>query len=357
MTLDNSQLTRWLDTRWAAILEEGAGDADTEVDSLVHSPVASIRYAIVTQLLGKFADRSRDLLCLQRGDHADGRRDGRWDPRSFCTNIVVPWVQRNDGVLGTSADPYASKPLRRPRLDDATAVKKKAQWDRLVSFLKNLQDTGSQAEVEEALLRCLRSAARRLAKLSIDYPVPIRISLPQLTTLIDQYLGIHSGGLRPLAVTTALMRVIGEGFSLFSRVEGQGVNEADAARGMPADVMCYAPDGTIRLAVEVKDRSLTLIELQSTLDKARSRRLANVLFAVPGFASSDREAIEDRIIEEWSKGVNIHPIAISELVSSTFVLLDEGWRVRFAREVGEELDVRGAVFQDRQDWAQLLANT
>lgn len=355
MIFGNSQLTQWLDTRWASILKEDAGDADVEVDSLVHSPVASIRYAIVTQLLGKFADQSRDLLCLQRGDHSDGERDGRWDPRSFCTNIVVPWVQKNDGVLGTSADPYASKPLRRPRLDDATAVRNKAQWNKLVSFLSNLQDTGTPAEVEEALLRCLRSAARRLAELSIDYPVPMRISLPQLTTLIVQYLDTHSGGLRPLAVTTALLRVLGEGFSLFSRVESQGVNEADAARGMPADVMCHAPDGTIRLVVEVKDRDLTLIELQSTLDKARSSRLANVLFAVPGLAKSDREVIEIRIADEWSKGVSIHQIAINDLVSNTFVLLDESWRARFAKEIGEELDVRGAAFSDRQDWARLLA--
>ena len=60
-----------------------------------------------------------------------------------------------------------------------------------------------------------------------------------------------------LVVTTALMETLGEAFGLFPRVESQGLNEPDAATGMPADVMCYGPDGDLRLAVEVKDRDLT----------------------------------------------------------------------------------------------------
>ena len=51
-----------------------------------------------------------------------------------------------------------------------------------------------------------------------------------------------------MVVAAALMQVLGEGFSLFSRVESQGVNEADAATGVPGDVMCYAAE-IIQLSV------------------------------------------------------------------------------------------------------------
>ena len=43
-----------------------------------------------------------------------------------------------------------------------------------------------------------------------------------------------TGDLQPHAVTTALMRTVGEAFSLFSKVESQGITEADAAGATPA---------------------------------------------------------------------------------------------------------------------------
>lgn len=70
----------WLDREWAAALEdEAAPAADPETDRLVDSDVVSIRYAVVTQLLGKAADPARDLLCLQRGAAEDAEAAGRWD--------------------------------------------------------------------------------------------------------------------------------------------------------------------------------------------------------------------------------------------------------------------------------------
>ena len=76
--------------------------------------------------------------------------------------------------------------------------------------------------------------------------------------MLTAFLGTPSGGLRPLAVTTALLRTIGTALGLFSHVEGQGINEADAAGGAPGDVLCYCHDDPDRLClvVEVKDIDL-----------------------------------------------------------------------------------------------------
>ena len=51
--------------------------------------------------------------------------------------------------------------------------------------------------------------------------------------MLTAFLGTPSGGLRPKAVTTALLRTIGTALGLFSHVEGQGINEAGAAGGAP----------------------------------------------------------------------------------------------------------------------------
>ena len=356
--MNEEELTRWLDREWERILATYESEPDAEVDRFVDSSVVSIRYAFLTQLLGKYADPTRDLLCLQRGPRGpEAELSGRWDPRGFCTRVVVPWVQRNQNVMGTSADPYVNKPLRRPRLDvGMESLKNRQQWQALVDFLSELQSASDEAEVKSALVRCLKSMARRLRDLNVVYPVPMRISLDAVTDILDRYLAVSNGGLRPLVVATALMRTLGQAFSLFPRVESQGVNEADAAAGRPGDIMCYGQDDSLALAIEVKGNELTLVELEATVTKARAGRVANILLATPGFVQADGEAIETRLMEEFAQGINIFQTSIQSLARSSLMLLGEDWRVAFLEEVCTELDSRTAQPSDRFAFARLLGS-
>ena len=250
----------------------------------------------------------------------------------------------------------SATPLRRPRLDGDEAVQRRAEWDALRDFLRELEETADHTAILAAARRCLRSAVRRFNKLTVEYPVPLRLALDHLANLLGRFLDQPSNGLRPLVVTTALMGTLGEAFGIFARVESQGLNEADAARGMPADVTCYGPDGAIRLAVEVKDRDLTMVDLDATLAKARNNALANVMFTAPGTRQQDEAEVRARIADEWARGTNVYRVEIGELVHTTFTLLGEEWRVRFARAVGAELDRRVAEYRHRRDWSDLLTN-
>ena len=354
--MNEEELSNWLDSEWEETLADYESEPDEEIDRFIDSSVVSIRYAFLTQLLGKYADPTRDLLCLQRGKQdPDVGVTGRWDPRGFCTRVVVPWVQRHHSVLGTSTDPYVNKPLRRPRLDQGMdSLKSRQEWDALVSFLTALQDASDTTMVKDAVLRCLKSLARRLREQQVEYPVPMRIGLDHLCDILDRYLEVANGGLRPLVVATALMRTIGEAYSLFPRVESQGVNEADTASGVPGDIMCYGEDGALALAVEVKGYELTLIELEATIAKARSSHVSNILFTTPGLASVDKEAIGAKITEEFAQGSNIYQTSIGSLARSSFMLLKETWRVRFLQEVCSELDARSTQPSDRLAFADLL---
>ena len=354
--MNDEELRDWLDIQWEQVLATYESQPDEEIDRFIDSSVLSIRYAFLTQLLGKHADPTRDILCLQRGRQEPGASlAGRWDPRGFCTRVVVPWVQRHHSVLGTSTDPYVSKPLRRPRLDRGMdSLKNRREWDALVAFLAALQNSSDPTMVKDAVLRCLNSLARRLKNQQVEYPVPLRIGLDHLCEILDRYLEVASGGLRPLVVATALMRTLGKAYSLFSRVESQGVNEADAASGVPGDVMCYGEDDSLALAVEVKGHELTLIGLEATIAKARSSRVTNVLFATPGLASVDRESIEAKITEEFAQGSNIYQISIRSLARSSFMMLKEDWRVTFLQAVCSELDARSTQPSDRLAFASLL---
>lgn len=335
--MDVDAVRKWLDERWRLALADRDGEIDPATDRFVNSRVVSIRFAIVTQLLGKVAEPSRDLLCLQKGvasSDADSV-SGRWDPRSFCVKVVVPWNRKNEGVLGASGDPYVNNPLRRPRLDDGWVnirTGDRADWKALASHLRELQGGKDPSTVRNAFQACLLSVARRLAQSRFEYPVPNRVSVEQLCGVLDEFLEASSGGLRPQVVATALMRVLGEAFSVFTRVDGQGVNEADSARSVPGDILCYGPSDEaggpekIRLAVEVKSAHLRLTELQGSVAKARQSKVENVLFAAPGFGLGDRHTMERIVADEFVQGLNVFVMPITGLVRSAFVLLDENPR-------------------------------
>ncbi len=354
--MNDEQLMEWLNERWTSIINEPSSGDDPEIDQFVNSSLTSIRYVFFTQLLGKFALPSRDILCLQMGTSDPETGDtGRWDPRGFCTRIVVPWVQANRNVLGTSTDPYVNNPLRRPRLDqDMERLRYRHEWDALVEVLSRVDSLSATSTI---LDRCLRSIARRLSDQEVVYPVPLRISLERLCALLDEYLMSPSGGLRPQIVATALLRTTGDAFSIFQRVTSQGVNKPDSASGSPGDVLCYGPDNSLSLAVEVKGNNLTLVELEATIIKARSSGVSNVLFATPNFAEEDRDTIAARINEEWVRGSNIYQTSIQTLARSLFMLLDEKWRVDLLREICHELDSRSTRPADRIEWAVLLSNS
>ena len=353
--MNSEELNDWLDSQWEQVLASFESEPDEEIDRFVGSSLVSIRYAVFTQLLGKFAEADRDLLCLQRGSQETATADGRWDPRSFCTRVVVPWVRRHHNVLGTSSDPYVNNPLRRTRLDVGMgSLSNREEWEALVRLLAELEADGSRSAVEEMLVRCLNAIARRLRAQSVVYPVPHRIGLNKLYGLLDRYLEISDGGLRPLIVTTALMQTLGEAFSIFTRVESQGLNEADVASGAPGDVLCYGADDELALAVEVKGHGLTYLELEATILKARSTGVENILFATPEIAFSDREAVEAKINDEFAMGSNVHQISITDLVRATFSLLGEDWRVKFIKSICDELDARSTDPVDRLGFAGML---
>ncbi|MYC31801.1 MAG: restriction endonuclease, SacI family [Chloroflexi bacterium] len=340
---------------WVETLDESNPAIDDEVDSLIKCNVVSIRYALLTQLLGKLADHSRDALSIQRGDADSAEAAGRWDPRSFCQTQVVPWVTETGQVLGTSPDPYVNNPLRRPRLDAGYEPRRdRPLWDRLVAILQRVQQRNDPAYTETRLRHCLASLALQYRELAIPFEVPQRISLEATARLVSAYLAEPSGGERAQVVVAALMRTIARQFGIFDRIERQAINESDAAGDSPGDVVCYQDDRLV-FAVEVKDRFVTLQDVDTAIGKARRSNVTEVLFASASSQTHDA-MIEDKVQSEFGLGVNIYQLEIETMLRVVLTIAGEPSRPEFLTFVGEELNDRVTQPTHKLAWRDLLRN-
>ena len=341
-----------LDELWGIITQEKDEEIDQDIDRLVGSRFVSIRYCLPTQLLGKLTDHNLDCLCLQKGR---GDSESQWDPRSFSNKVIVPWSAENQSVLGTSTDPYVGKPLRKARLEENPQnVKGTEEWVLLYRVLSEVERRDSQEYTRLCMLQTLRSIHGKFAELDFEYFVPERVSIEQTEYLIGEFLSEGSGGDRGLSVAAALFETFGKYFGIYNEVKRYAINAADQSTGMTGDIECIGGDGEPRLAVEVKERNVTLADVRSAIQKARKVSLCELLFNAPGAKPSEKEEIDDLFSKTWASGTNLYRLSIDELIRVGLSLTGESGRIDFLENVGRQLDEYGTQPSNRQRWKELL---
>jgi hypothetical protein len=358
--------TAYLNRQWQETVERFVTAAPDEPESplgedhpliplirdCLRSSSVSYHYVLPTQLLAKCVDPSLVAHSLQVGFGVPGA----FDARTIAHQVVVPFDQNNYRVLGGSPEPYVNNPLRVPAVatEYRSAQKAKADWDKLVAVLDAVEDERSDLFTQRVFAQVLHEIYRLLATVRVTYPTPNRVSLDQTYFVMQQYLATKSGGDRMEAVSAALFQTIGERFGLFDQVRRQRVNATDSSAGMSADIECCL-DGEVVLLVEIKDRMLTLIQLDSKLDAARAAHISEILFiAEQGEEANDKPGIAARIASEYASGQNIYVTNFTDFSLGILILFGEAGRVRFLRAVGDELDRVGSRIEHRKAWAELL---
>lgn len=320
----------------------------------VNSKTKTYRYVLPTQLVAKIADASLDCRCVQAGRIGSGSVDAR----SICDSVIVPFDKANHNVLGGSPEPYVNNPLRVPEItmEFRERQKDKSGWDDLCFILEKVETAMDPLFTEQLLEQTLLEVYKRLSVTQISYPVPKRISFRQIQKLVSDYLSVQSGGARIQALTCALLQAIGTKFALFVEVRSSNINAADAASGQVADIECLDLNRHIVLAVEVKDKELTINHIKDKLPNMRSKRVSEILFiAQNGVLKEDKTNIEELANKEYSSGQNIYIFSFSGFAESLIALLGEEGRRVFLENVGNTLDKYEYSIQHKKDWAYLLS--
>jgi hypothetical protein len=342
------QCKRYLEERWTYVCGQIDQAQTAEfLDSLkpelmdiiaqcLTSRTKTYHYVLPTQLLTKCVNHDLDCHSIQT---AYGKR-GAFDARTIAHGVVVPFDKANYNVLGGSSEPYVNNPLRCPAVtrEFRGQQKNKTDWDRLIEILDYVESQNDKNLTASVFDQVLREIYKLLSGVHVRYPTPNRISLNGTINVITRFTTEKSGGDRVESVCTALFRIIAEQFDLFDEVRRQKVNVADASSGMGADIECWLR-GKVILLVEVKDRALTVIQLDSKLEVARSRKISEILFiAEQGIEREDKEQAEKRIRDEFISGQNIYVSNFIDFSTGILILLGEKGRVQFLTEIGGELD-------------------
>jgi len=356
------QCREYLEAKWNSVVKNmNAGEMKDVlgpdwaacIRECLTSRMKTYHYVLPTQLLCKCVNPKLDCHSLQTAYGGPGA----FDARSIAHDVIVPFDQKNHRVLGGSTEPYVNNPLRCPGVTGVyrEQQKNKQDWDKLVSVLDAVESHKKPREfASKAFRQVLIETYRLLAGATVLYPTPNRVSLAQTTTLISDFVRQKSGGERLEAVCAALFRAISSEMGIFDDVRRSKVNAADAASGMGADIECYLNKQLV-LLVEVKDRSLTLTQLDAKLDIARSRKISELLFlAENGVPRDEKAATKDRIAREFASGQNVYVSSFSDFSAGILILLGERGRVAFLSFVGEELDRASAAIEHRQAWSDLL---
>ena len=360
--LDVESAAKLLEEHWQAITAEAAAKPDLDyvqdkviresVQASINHDLVSYRFCLPIQLLGKMVNPALDCLRLQKSDPGD--KTG-WDARSFGRKIVATFNKRQENILGTSEDPYVGNPMRIPKmLANDPSKKDLPGWNRLVELLSTVEQRAAPAFTTALFRQVLLEMFRRQRCLKFSYPVPPRVSLKLTLSISAMFLEERSGGDRAQARAGALFDAIGIHFGIFAQVNRARINASDEATGQAADLECFDKTGKLILAVEVKDRTVTLADVEGPLQKSRQREITEILFTGKGTRPAEKAALDDRISRAFAAGQNLYLFDFFDLARSVLAIGGEAIRITFLKKVGEHLDRWNTQPRHRQAWQKLL---
>lgn len=186
------------------------------LEKIFASRTKTYQYAVVTQLLAKLDDPTKDARCIQK---LEGDLDpSRFDARSLCSKVVVPWERKVGSPLGLKDDPYVNNPMRVSDFSLAYQHKQKDKktWAELVALFEHVQQHPTSAR--PLLLQTLLMIRVLREEQDVKFPTPQRASLQDTLAVTHDFLKTKSGGARLQVVGFAVFDAMRKTWGIFDEV-------------------------------------------------------------------------------------------------------------------------------------------
>ena len=318
---------------------------DAEIKTLVEELLEStkhskaFKYALITQLLAKVVEPQIDIFSIQACDKK--ARGLSFDARSFCKKVVVKadnelW----GGILGSSSDPYVSKPLRFERFQPPEKAKVKNKKAYLLLYeLLNLAQTSSSNALN--ILNCVLSWIKNRVELNIHPPKLENISLDMLCKVIEVFskkTGSMLGAV-PQYMVYALFLAISEVTGVYGKVITGKATESDATGGKPSDIVVYDKSGNPKIIVSVTDK-IDDIKLREEIKKAQHKNIQELMIIAREITISQHE-------KEGTFPIYYRVYNLAEFITTMAWAINADVRERFIRKLYE-------VFKEKKEFEILI---
>jgi SacI restriction endonuclease len=229
------------------------------------------------------------------------------------------------------------------------------QYDLLFKVVSHVQDLGKK-EARRFLRLILIEARRSLEANRRDYVGPARASLEDVSKVLNDFLLERSNGVRLQIVCYAVFKSLADAFPNFGTVRSYPTNASDASSDRAGDVERLTDD-KVDYAIEVKDRTLTLSDVEASILKARVADVDNLLFLVQANQLMDTpDDILKRAAHEFARGIDVNIAEAMPFFKSVLILLSPEQRATLLSTVHDALHELGAHYKHVQHWTNLMKN-
>lgn len=298
---------------------------DPAARAVITSDDQTRKYILLTNLVAKITDP----LVHSRALQVTSRLKNPYNARTLCSSVVRPFVLESlNNCWPAGEDPLVSNPARFPEV--SSRIRAKSGLSRqilrqLIEFLDKINSLNPKATFKQLslILKYLldsspsREPGRRRVLRGLEDGNPYGAAIK----FAERTLGGHTTAL----LTDVCIELI------FGRVEGDfkvsshAVNQSDAS---PQGILdCDAILGKKSfLSLEVKDKSIGPLEIESLKSKANTRGLSNYGLVLGLHGSASTCAMN-----------TIPTIDIRSLIATTALLLGPEFNMKFIRTIKKRI--------------------
>ena len=298
--------------------------------ALFDSKTQAFREALIGCCLARVMDRDIDIRLpyMKQSEHA-------YNGRTLDERVVNPFLRERE--VPCSKGPFLSALRRNVSLvpDTGKGLRDQDAFAAMLEFVDELRK--SDEEDVRMLFQCLLKefvALRDHSKINLSRIK--RLSVEQYNALLDLLLATPSGGLLPVVLSVAAFKSIATTYKLPWNIDWQGINVADAAKGVGGDITIIRDDSVI-ISVEVTERPIDQARVHSTfVTKISPNNIDDYLFFYS--AAMPTEEARERARAYFAAGHEINFLSIKDWILTILSTLGTDGRAMFTESVVELLD-------------------
>lgn len=322
----------------------------TALDALFTSRTQSYREVLLGCGLARILDQSIDIRLpyIQQGAAA-------FNGRTLDEIVVNPILQEQ--LIPCSKGPYLATFRRNVSfvVDTEQGLRDKKGYRSLLDWLAALE-IAKKKQAQELLINVLQRFLVLRDQSNVQVAKIGKLSLDQLTALVDALLKTKSGGLLPVLLVVAMLRAIKLRYSLDWNIESQGINVADKASGASGDITVRGANGDVVLAIEVTERPIEQARVVATFNtKIVNAGIEDYLF-IHTQASPDANA--RRVAQNYLKqGHEINFVQVGLWVENNLATAGAKGRTEFIKAMVSLLEDRSVPASSKLSWNEIVKAT